>query len=264
MNLVSEWITSGNLYQQLMLLVKQVSGMGDAPGYFDLGNVARMFLWYMVYKTIKMRAIGTLSKKHLILMGGSLIAVLGKGILFAVELLYKNDGIQEIIVKNMYAPLNHTLEFIAYLCVCYYSLKTIKFWPNWLDKTKKLTVALPVIILIGSYYNWISDIRTNQYLQNFNNSPFDLVFHGLSSAYLLSVLIAFNVKFSKPFRGGLYTYLFLNFVISTAHMTSFSEPCNSEFSQILDFAQMMSLPFLLYHLIKSYTWKLNEVHPEEY
>lgn len=205
---------------------------------------------------IKMRALNTMEKKHIVAMVGALLLLIRYLIMLSLQWGYQINMYTDPIIFFLYPPLEHFFLMLGLGCLAYYSLNHYEYYPGIL---KKILWAIPVgitIFFIHATIAWKTQFLSSNVILSYNQCVADWQTHfmlTLMAAYVVSIA---GIKFSnqKHFLSAFWTVVLINHVVLT--ITTFIGYENTTLTTILNSLDLWCIPILILHFIKAYVVRL--------
>jgi hypothetical protein len=235
---------------QLIGLLKQITGMGNLENMFNLSYLLYIFIWYALYRFVKVRAVGTMDLPDIVLMGGALVGVLANVIMLSVEFVYENISLQERVALALFQPLYHCLNSIIRMCVAFYAINCIGMWTPTVRKIfLGIGAGIPAVLIIKY------SVDATPLLQ-WETSVYNALFHIVSALICGFTLSLFMMRYNLRMKGNLTAYFTLALIFNVLSSTKLFMPMTERTETILDNMALWSVGLIHLHVVTNYAWKL--------
>lgn len=221
---------------------------------FFLGLVFTILL----FSIIKMRAIATMERKHLVALIGSLLLLLRYIVLIIFDWGFQIHLYEDRIIPFLLPPLDHFFYMMGLGCLGYYTLNQYNYYPGLL---KKILWAIPTSItafFIYSTVTWKLQYLSNPVITKYCCTPVDWQSHSIILIMSIYLCIVFIFNFNKVnilLHSFWSAILVLEFFRTLSNLQGI-EPV--QLNVIFNALELWSLPILILHFVKAYVIRLSD------
>lgn len=222
---------------------------------FSIGMFFSFYLFYI----IKMRALITMKKLHIVAMVGALLIFIRYLVMFGFEWGYQIGLYSDPIVHFLFPPIEHFFYMMGLGCMAYYSLNHYRYYPGMI---KKILPYIPPFITIFFVYAtivwknfFLSDLSIN-IIRAYKDCPVDYQSHALIAIMSLYMVIVAIFKYSKynHFLSAFWTVNFIEHAVRTIMFYYSFEP--TWMATLFHATQLWLLPLLTLHFVQAYVIRL--------
>lgn len=246
-----------NLYNGLLDILNTINGGSHlSSNSAGIKYLLGMFFTIYLFSIIKMRALVTMERKHIVALIGALLLFLRYLILFIFDWGYQIHLHEDEMIQFLLPPLTHFFYMMGLGCLAYYSLCHYEYYPGLL---KKILWAIPTFMTAFFIYASIQ-WKSFFFLTNgeYYTCSVDWQSHLLLCVMSLYLTIVAMYKYNKDnhYLSAFWTVMFVKELVSFYYYFNHCEPIDT--SIVFNAVQMWAIPLFTLHFVKAYVVRMSD------